>query len=120
MAFDLTTNTVAQVEATPPYPRCIAVDFDGTLFVTDFPHIVEPKWDVINRAKAEQAKSTVLILWTCRHGEHLEDALRACAEVGLSFDYVNEAEPQRVAFFGGDGRKIGADEYWDDRAVCIA
>lgn len=33
---------------------------------------------------------------------------------------VNEAEPQRVAFFGGDGRKIGADEYWDDRAVCIA
>ena len=105
MAFDLTTNTVAQVEATPPYPRCIAVDFDGTLFVTDFPHIVEPKWDVINRAKAEQAKGTVLILWTCRHGEHLEDALRACAEVGLSFDYVNEAEPQRVAFFGGDGRK---------------
>lgn len=120
MAFDMTTSNVAQAAATPPYPRCIAVDFDGTLFVTDFPHIVEPKWDVINRAKAEQAKGTVLILWTCRHGEHLEDALRACAEVGLSFDYVNEAEPLRVAFFGGDGRKIGADEYWDDRAVQIA
>ena len=55
MAFDLTTSNVAQAAATPPYPRCIAVDFDGTLFVTDFPHIVEPKWDVINRAKAEQA-----------------------------------------------------------------
>ena len=68
MAFDLTTSNVAQAAATPPYPRCIAVDFDGTLFVTDFPHIVEPKWDVINRAKAEQAKGTVLILWTCRHG----------------------------------------------------
>lgn len=120
MATDLRTTVAPQVEANLPFPRCIAVDFDGTLFVTDFPHIVEPKWDVINRAKAEQAKGTVLILWTCRHGEHLEDALRAGAEVGLSFDYVNEVEPQRVAFFGGDGRKIGADEYWDDRAVCIA
>ena len=77
MAFDLTTSNEAQAAATPPYPRCIAVDFDGTLFVTDFPHIVEPKWDVINRAKAEQAKGTVLILWTCRHGEHLEDALQS-------------------------------------------
>lgn len=43
MAFDLTTSNEAQAAATPPYPRCIAVDFDGTLFVTDFPHIVEPK-----------------------------------------------------------------------------
>lgn len=62
MAFDLTTSNEAQAAATPPYPRCIAVDFDGTLFVTDFPHIYEPKWDVINRAKAEQAAGTVLIL----------------------------------------------------------
>lgn len=43
MVFDLTTSNEAQAAATPPYPRCIAVDFDGTLFVTDFPHIVEPK-----------------------------------------------------------------------------
>lgn len=38
----------------------------------------------------------------------------------MTFDYVNEAEPLRVAYFGGDARKIGADEYWDDRAVQIA
>lgn len=120
MATDLRTTVVPQVEANLPFPRCIAVDFDGTLFVTDFPHIYEPKWDVINHAKAEQAAGTVLILWTCRHGEPLNEALRACAEVGLTFDYVNEAEPLRVAYFGGDARKIGADEYWDDRAVQIA
>ena len=77
MAFDLTTSNVAQAAATPPYPRCIAVDFDGTLFVTDFPHIVEPKWDVINRAKAEQAKGTVLILWTCRPQFRLRQRGRA-------------------------------------------
>lgn len=62
MATDLRTTVVPQVEANLPFPRCIAVDFDGTLFVTDFPHIYEPKWDVINRAKAEQAAGTVLIL----------------------------------------------------------
>ena len=38
---------------------------------------------------------------------------------GLYFDAVNANLPERIAYFGGDCRKISADEYWDDRAVVV-
>ena len=35
----------------PKMPRTIAVDFDNTLFETDWPRIIRPNWPVINAAK---------------------------------------------------------------------
>lgn len=34
------------------YRKIIAVDFDGTLAVTQFPTIIEPKWNEIAICKA--------------------------------------------------------------------
>ena len=34
--------------------KIIAVDFDGTLFITDWPTIIEPNWEIINKAKTEK------------------------------------------------------------------
>lgn len=104
---------------TPAYPRAIAVDFDGTLFETDYPTILAPKKEIIARAKAERSAGSVLILWTCRAGEDLEAAIKACAAEGLTFDFINENDPRRVRFWGNDCRKISADEYWDDLAVRV-
>lgn len=95
----------------------IAVDFDGTLFRDAWPGIGEPIWENIQRAKRAKEGGAFLILWTCRHGEKLEEAIVACRKVGLDFDAVNDNHPDITALFGAGGKKITADEYWDDHAV---
>ena len=97
--------------------KIIAVDFDGTLFTEEYPNIGKPKWRVINWCKERQAKGDILILWTCREGEYLREAIETCKEVGLVFDFVNENVPSRIKRCGNDCRKIGADIYLDDKAV---
>lgn len=99
--------------------KVIAVDFDGTLFEDRWPEIGEPIWPVINAAKKESQNGTELILWTTREGEKLTEALEACGKVGLRFDAVNSNTESRKLEWGNDPRKIGADEYWDDRAVPV-
>lgn len=97
--------------------KIIAVDFDGTLCVDKYPLIGEPRTDVIERLKREQQAGARTILWTCRRGEPLLAAIYWCLDHGLTFEAVNENLPEIVEKFGGDTRKIYADEYWDDRAV---
>lgn len=97
--------------------KAIAIDFDGCLCENAFPAIGAPHWDVINKAKAEQDAGAGLILWTCREGDHLTAALEACASWGLRFDAVNDSLPEWKAMFRNNPRKVGATEYWDDKAV---
>ena len=99
--------------------KAIAIDFDGCLCTDAFPAVGEPNWSVINRAKAEQQAGAGLILWTCREGQILLDALAACEEWGLTFDSVNESLPDWIEAFKTQPRKVGASEYWDDKAVRI-
>lgn len=99
--------------------KVIAIDFDGCLCSSAYPNIGKPYWEVIREALAEKAKGTALILWTCREGDLLQEAVKACESWGLSFDAINDNLPERTSFFGTNSRKISADEYWDDRAVHI-
>lgn len=96
--------------------KVIAIDFDGCLCENAWPEIGAPHEDVIAAALAERAAGTKLILWTCRTGELLENAVAWCAERGLVFDAINDDLPERVEKYGTPGRKVSADEYWDDRA----
>ena len=97
--------------------KAIAIDFDGCLCTEAFPEIGEPNWPVIQRAKQEQQAGAGLILWTVREGQLLQDALDACKRWGLTFDAVNESLPDWIEAYGNRPRKVGASEYWDDRAV---
>ena len=99
--------------------KVIAIDFDGCLCEDLYPDIGAPCWPVINRAKQRQKDGWALVLWTCRIGEQLEAAIAACAEWGLSFDAVNENLPEWREAYGNNTRKIGATEYWDDKAVVM-
>ena len=99
--------------------RAIAIDFDGTLCENNYPDIGEPNWNVIYQAIQEQKHGAGLILWTCREGNLLYDALKACAEWGLYFDAINDSLPEWKEHFGTTPRKIGADEYWDDKARTV-
>jgi hypothetical protein len=99
-----------------PFRKVVAVDFDGTLAVTKYPTIIKPINLVFNYVKEQQKNGAIIILWTCRHGKELEEAVEFCRENGLEFDYINENVPERIEAFG-ECRKISADEYIDDRAV---
>lgn len=99
--------------------KAIAIDFDGCLCENKYPAIGVPYWTVINMALDEQRNGAGLILWTCREGELLEQAIAACKSWGLTFEAVNESLPEWISAWGTRPRKVGATEYWDDRALRI-
>lgn len=96
----------------------LAVDFDGTIAVPDcYPDIGQPNEALIRQLRECHKAGDRIIIWTCRHGQYLEQ-MRAWLEFfGVPFDGINENDPERVARFGNDCRKLGADVYIDDKAV---
>lgn len=97
-----------------------AIDFDGTLVEDRWPEIGEPKEDMINHFRRLRKAGDRVILWTCREGKLLEDAVSFCKEHGLEFDAVNNNLPDEIRRFGNDCRKVGADYYVDDKSIVIA
>lgn len=95
-------------------PKIIAIDFDGTLCEDKFPSIGKARLGTISLLKSLQRKGWKTILWTCRNGQHLEDALNWCAERNLKFDAVNTNIAEAIELTGSDTRKVYADIYLDD------
>ena len=93
----------------------IAVDFDGTLCENKWPEIGMPNEELIEYLKKRQTNGEKLILWTSRNEEQTQDAVEWCKKYGLIFDAVNDNLPEIVEAFGGNCRKIFANEYIDDR-----
>jgi hypothetical protein len=64
------------------------------------------------------------VLWTCREGNSLQEALERCEEIGLQFDAVNDNSPSQKKYMEDQKRKgeifalrkIFADFYADDSA----
>ena len=97
--------------------QIIAVDFDGTLCENKWPDIGEPNYKVIEYVKYEKSQGAKIILWTCRTGSKLINAIKFCKENGIELDAVNENLPEMIELFGEDTRKIFADEYIEDKSV---
>lgn len=100
--------------------KIYAFDFDGTLCKEAFPSIGKPNKSVINLAKKVKFQGHRIILWTCRSGDKLEEAIAWCREQGLEFDAVNQNLPEILELFGSDSRKITADYYIDDKMLGIS
>ena len=89
----------------------IATDFDGTLQIGK-----EPNVRLMQMLKNEQAHGSIVILWTCREGKALRDALVFLNEHGFRPNYVNQNAPEAVRMLKRDPRKVYADVYIDDRS----
>ena len=96
--------------------KIIAVDFDGTLCYSNWPQLGDPNRCLIEYLIRCQNLGHKLILWTCRVGEPLENAVSWCREQGLVFDAINDNLPEIVELYGNNSRKITCDYYIDDRA----
>jgi len=94
----------------------IAVDFDGTLCSECYPAIGMPNLPLFALLKGARRQGKKVILWTCRCGDLLEEAVAWCRMFGLEFDAVNENVAQTLEQYGTESRKISADVYIDDKA----
>lgn len=105
-------------------PFVLAVDYDDTLFSGGIKVKGKAKEDIINHVKEFKNNGAEIVLWTCREGSGLEEAVSRCKEVGLEFDAINENAPSVVKYVKerkeeGEtlaSRKILADFYLDDKA----
>ena len=99
--------------------KIIAVDFDGCLCENKWPEIGLANLPAIEALKRRREQGDKIILWTCRCGRQLAEAIEWCRGRGLHFDAVNENLPETKERYGEWGPKVTADEYWDDRAVVV-
>jgi len=97
--------------------KIIAIDFDGTIVKHMYPGIGESNQNVLDAIFEEKSKGSKFILWTCRGGEKLEEAVEWCKSQGIEFDAINEdvQEVKESEFGATKSIKVYADEYWDDK-----
>lgn len=105
-------------------PYIIAIDFDGCIATGAWPDIDNGELieETVNRMfeQIERVPETVFVLWTCREGEYLRDAIEFCVAMELPIKHFNENHPSIFSWFTDPNcRKIFAHEYWDDRAVQV-
>ena len=96
----------------------IAVDFDGTIVENRYPEIGHERPFACETLKMLIQDHHRLVLWTCREGKLLDDAVQWCRERGVEFyaynrDYPEESTENNPHFT----RKLKADLFIDDRNV---
>lgn len=102
------------------YKKIYAVDFDGTLCRgAKYPTIGHPNYYLIEFLKEKRVQGDIVILWTCREGKLLEEAVEWCRKYKLEFDYINENTEENKTYFKNDSRKIYAHYYIDDRNLTV-
>lgn len=94
----------------------IAVDFDGTIVTEHFPDIGELIPAAKRTLKRFKEKGGKVIIWTCRNGDNLQEAIDFLNDWKVPYDTINENIPERIEQYGTDPRKVGADLYIDDRS----
>ena len=95
----------------------IAVDFDGTIVRSNFPEIkgeVPYAGEVLRRL---HKNGHYIIIWTCRCGVNLLDAINWLVEHDVPFSKVNDHNPENLQKYGEGGKKVFAHCYIDDRNV---
>lgn len=94
-----------------------AVDFDGTLCESQWPGIGAPNVKLIEHLIRGREAGDKVILWTCRIGDRLQEAVDWCKGYGLEFDAVNDNIPENIEKYGNNTQKIYASCYIDDLAA---
>ncbi len=97
-------------------PLKIAVDFDGTIVEHDYPSIGKEKLFAFETLKQLQKQRHLLILWTFRSGDLLDEAVEYCRKNGIEFYAINKNYPEEI-FDESISRKINADVYIDDKNI---
>ncbi len=91
----------------------IAVDFDGTIVEHQYPKIGKEIPFAIETLLQLQKDGHILLMWTVREGNMLQEALDYCISKGLKFYAANKNHPDEDV--SKAPRKLNADLFIDDR-----
>ena len=95
----------------------IAVDFDGTISRGKFPAIDGEQPYAGESLRKLHDEGHKIIIWTCRTGDQLLNAINWLLERKIPFDRVNDHDPENIAKYGEGGKKIYAHCYIDDKNI---
>lgn len=101
----------------------IATDFDGTIVEcgingNKFPKIGNLKRNAKKYINKLYNDGHTIIINTCRdENDETHSVLRFLADNGIKYHFINCNDPERVAKYSNDSRKIGADWYIDDKHI---
>ena len=90
----------------------VAVDFDGTITKDNkFPEHIGVVRDGCKEAIEYIRQKNKVVLWTCRSGKYLDEAIEFLKANGIEVDGVN------TDIYSKTDRKIMADIYIDDKNI---
>ena len=95
----------------------IAIDFDGTIVEDRYPHIGNLRKDAAETIQQLYDDGHYIIIWTCRTGLKAEEARTFLFGNEIPYHQLNKSNPENVAKYGIDTRKVYADVYIDDKAI---
>ena len=94
--------------------KVIAIDFDGTIVDDKFPDfgdVKEGAKEVINELLEVGHE---VIIWSCQDAEEIEHVLY---RLGINYTAINENTESMMQRWGNNPRKIGADNFIDDKGL---
>lgn len=95
----------------------IAIDFDGTIVDDKYPEIGALKPKAAEVIRALKQRGDYIIIWTCRTGDHLLQAINYLIHHNIPFDAVNAHNPDNFKLYGNAAAKVYADHYIDDKGI---
>lgn len=93
----------------------IAVDFDGTVVEHAYPKIGKPIPFAIETLKQLQKEGHILLMWSVRQGDLLQEAIDYVESKGLTYYAYNKNHPEEDPLVAS--RKLNAEIFIDDRNV---
>lgn len=100
-------------------PIILALDFDETISITDWPTIVGLRKGAKKYINKLFDRGYYIIVWTCRHGRNEDEAYNFLKSQGIKFHAINEQHPALIKAFNNNTRKISADIYVDDKSLWL-
>ena len=91
----------------------IGVDFDGTVVMHKYPYIGKPVPYALDSLRLLHKRGCKIILWTCRDGEELKEAVNYLTSEGIELYGVN-SNPDTDHYLSN---KIYSTYYIDDKAL---
>ena len=83
----------------------IAVDFDGTISRGKFPAIDGEQPYAGESLRKLHDEGHKIIIWTCRTGDQLLNAINWLLERKIPFDRVNDHDPENIAKYEKAGKR---------------
>lgn len=97
-----------------PKPVIVAVDFDGTCVLHEYPKVGPDVPGAVEALKNLQGRGWKIILWSIRSGDELGDAVRWFGDRGIELWGINQNPTQN---FWSKSPKAYAVHYIDDAAI---